>query len=83
MFGSKVIVRVVSGYNPKGVRGAKPLIKAAGGWHLFPVDVALATAKDINIVLSLECSKLLHLGIVVWVDRKAVNIPKGQSNMAW
>jgi len=83
LFGAKIIMCVMTSYNPKGVRRAKPLIQAARGWHLLPVDVALTTTKDVNIILSLESLKLLHLGVVVWVDRKAVNIPKGQSNMAW
>jgi len=55
----------------------------AGGWHLLPVDVALTATKDVNIILSLESSKLLHLGVVMWVDRKAVNIPEGQADVAW
>jgi len=61
---------------------AEPFIQPSSWWHLFPVEVAFATTKDVNIKLGLECPKVLHLCVVVDINRESGNITKGKADMS-
>ncbi len=38
--------------------GLEPFVEAASWWHVFPVDVAFAAAKNVSLKLSLESTKI-------------------------
>ncbi len=44
----------------------------------IPIDVAPAAKKDINIKLCLECTKIMDLGAIEWVNGGSGNIAKGK-----
>jgi len=43
------------------VMGLQPFKEAVSWWHLFPIDVAFAATKDVNLKLSLESTKIVDL----------------------
>jgi len=57
----KVIMDVMARDCTEGAVSAEPFIKSSSQWHLFPVDVAFTTTKDINFKLGLESPKVLNL----------------------
>ncbi len=61
---AKVIMGVVARDCMEGIVGTEPLIKVTCRWHLFPIHVALAAPKDINIELCLEAWRSWTLGLL-------------------
>jgi len=64
MSAAKVIMGVMARDCTEGIVGLEPLIKVTCRWHLFPIHVALAAPKDINIELCLEAWRSWTLGLL-------------------
>jgi len=66
----------------EGVMGPEQFIEVAHWWHAFPVDIALASTKDINVKLSLESLEIRDFGIVVDFNGKPGDIAEGKLDVA-
>jgi len=79
---AKVITGVVARDGMEEIVGLEPLIKVTCRWHLFPIDVAFAAPKDINIKLCLEGVEIMDLGVIEWVSGEPGNIEKGKADVS-
>ena len=48
----------------------------------FLVEVAFATAKDVNLELGLEGPEVLYLGVIVNIKRESIDITKDDMDMS-
>ncbi len=82
LFLTKIIVDVVARDDSERVRRSEPFIESTSWGHLFPVEIAFAASKYIDLELCLEGSEILHLGVVVNVEGETSNVTKGKADVS-